>query len=60
MLAFFWGGHCLSEAFQTLHGSNLALGQRIHTGFVDFDLVSRSQFCQKYKLNFWAVLLSAV
>ena len=63
-MAFFFGGGgetVLNEVFQTLHGYNLALGQQMHPGFdFDFDLVSRSQFCQKYRLNILAVLRSAV
>ena len=55
-----WGETVLSDVFQTLPGYNLGLGQQIHPGFEDFDLVSRSQFCPKYRLNISAVLLSAV
>ena len=46
---FVW--HHWSKIFQMLHDYNLALGLNFQSRFDDFDSVSRSQVCQKYKLQ---------
>ena len=48
-LTFFW--HSLSKVFQTLRDYNLAWGLQCHSRLDDFDFVSKSQVCQKYKLQ---------
>ena len=40
-----------TRAFKTLHDYNLAWDLHFHCRFDDLDFVSRSQVCQKYKVQ---------